>query len=76
MYYVNTVIYKIIELKVGDLILYVLDLKMNHRLVPRYETEYFSVPDKKEHFFINSYKNIYKFFKLDKLIWDGEVVNF
>jgi len=34
---------------------------------------YNSVPDKKEHFFINSYKNIYKFFKLDKLIWDGVV---
>uniref|UniRef100_A0A6C0AFP2 Uncharacterized protein n=1 Tax=viral metagenome TaxID=1070528 RepID=A0A6C0AFP2_9ZZZZ len=35
--------------------------------------KYNSVPDKKEHFFINSYKNIYKFFKLDKLIWDGVV---
>uniref|UniRef100_A0A6C0AFW1 Uncharacterized protein n=1 Tax=viral metagenome TaxID=1070528 RepID=A0A6C0AFW1_9ZZZZ len=34
---------------------------------------YYSVPDKKEHFFINSYKNIYKFFKLDKLIWQGEL---
>ena len=37
---------------------------------------YFSVPDKKEHFFINSYKNIYKFFKLDKLIWDGVLLRF
>uniref|UniRef100_A0A6C0ADL3 Uncharacterized protein n=1 Tax=viral metagenome TaxID=1070528 RepID=A0A6C0ADL3_9ZZZZ len=35
---------------------------------------YFSVPDKKEHFFLKSYKNIYKFFKLDKLIWDGVVI--
>jgi len=47
---------------------------MKKRITDLFETEYFSVPDKKEHFFINSYKNIYKFFKLDKFIWDGVLV--